>query len=265
MKPIVVTDELIRKYVAEFESELRSMKLNGGRISFTKELSYAEDKNDPQPHAIIRFEPKAFAKMMLLLDGFSSEVAWHGFVRRDGKKEFVIYDIAVYPQTVTGVTVETDEAEYTKWSMTLSDEEFNSMKCQCHSHVNMACTPSATDLKCQSDIISQLNGDQFYIFMIWNKRLECTAWIYDLGENVLYEDKDIVVLLVDESIGDFLSASKQVVVTKTFASKTATAHSAKKKSKPQSQIADAIVGEDSTIWDDLGSSGYPMYSGKGYW
>ena len=45
-----------------------------------------------------------------------------------------------------------------------------------HSHVNMGTSPSATDTKLQEDHLAQLQDNDFYIFLIVNKKREiwCT-------------------------------------------------------------------------------------------
>ena len=60
---------------------------------------------------IIRFTTEAWIKQCSLVQHFNTEIAWHGLVRpiKDG---YEIYDILVYPQEVTGGTVETDQQKY---------------------------------------------------------------------------------------------------------------------------------------------------------
>lgn len=124
-------------------------------------------------------------------------------------------DILVYPQQVSGATVNTDQEEYTNWLYGLEDAVFNALKMQGHSHVDMGVSPSSVDLTHQSEILSQLEGDMFYIFMIWNKRLEHTIKIYDLGSNTLYEDEDIQLVCPD--LEDFLTQADQMVKKKSSA------------------------------------------------
>lgn len=238
MKPIKLTEELIRQMTEEFTAALGKMKLSDGEVTYKKSFKYTEDKDAPRVRVL--FEPEAYAKMLTLLHGFSDEVGWHGIVDRTSDKEFVIKDILVYPQMVTGVTVDTDQEEYQKWMMSLimNDEDtFNHLHMQGHSHVNMATSPSSTDNEFYNDILSQLSDEDYYIFMIFNKRLERTVKIYDLKNNILYENADIDVGIRSENgcLDAFLAQAKSMVtrVTAGFKStdKTKELHDGKKAKK----------------------------------
>lgn len=186
-KPIILTEEIIAEMTAEFSESLRNKKIADGNVTYKKDFVY---KNDEQ--ITVWFTPVAFSKMVVLLQHFSTEVAWHGVVSRvnDG---FVISDIFVYPQKVDGTNVNTDQEEYQKWLMEFDDDMANKLLMQGHSHVNMSTSPSVVDTNHQEQILAQLGGDNFYIFMIWNKRLENTIKVYDLASNTLYEDNDVTV------------------------------------------------------------------------
>jgi hypothetical protein len=123
-----------------------------------------------------------------------------------------IEDIFVYPQEVTGSTVSTDQEEYSKWLYGLDDETFGKIRLQSHSHVNMGVTPSSVDDRHREQILAQLDPEMFYIFMIWNKSLSVHALIYDMQNNILYEDKDVEVKLIsDDGTDEFLSEAKAKV------------------------------------------------------
>lgn len=212
-KPIVLTEEILQEWMKEFETKARSTKMTGGKFTYTQEIEYeGEDK------VKIIFTPSAYIKMLTLLREFSDEVAWHGIVDRHGDDGFVISDILVYPQEVTGSTVNTDQEEYTKWMNAIPMDTFNRMHMQGHSHVNMQVNPSAVDLNHQESIVSQLHGDHFYIFMIWNKRLEHNIKVYDFRENTLYEDKDCVVTVAARGFDTikFVQDAKDQVKRKSY-------------------------------------------------
>lgn len=207
-KPIKLTDELKEMALAEFEKTLNALKMTDGKISYSKNFTYKKDEK-----AMIYFAPLAYAKMVGLITSFDSEVAWHGVGERLEGANFLISDILVYPQTVTGSNVDMDTEAYAKWLMQNDDDErFNQIIMQGHSHVNFGTTPSTVDLNHQDGILSQLTDDMFYIFMIWNKKLEHTTKIYDLKFNTLYEDKDISYSITDgnELDGFVEEAKKQV-------------------------------------------------------
>lgn len=220
-RPIKLTDELKRSVVEEFAAALDNFKMADGKINYSKVFQYkSKDK------ATLTFTAEAYDKMATLIMSFDSEVAWHGVGHRTEGANFVITDILVYPQTVTGTTVEMDEEEYVKWLMS-GDERLDHIIMQGHSHVNMGVTPSAVDLKHQDDILSQLSPDMFYIFVIWNKRGNNTIKIYDLANNTLYDDDDVEYVVMDEekSVYKFAENAKEVVKRKAIGYSSASNHS----------------------------------------
>ena len=216
-KPIKLTEELLARIQQEFTESIRGTKMFDGKISYTKNFKWDNTGDDG---AAVRFTPVAFAKMTMLLQEFDSEVAWHGVAYRSDNNpaEFIITDILVYPQVVSGSTVNTDQDEYTKWLYGLDDEVFNNVRMQGHSHVNFGTTPSSVDTTHQEQILSQLDDDMFYIFMIWNKKFEHTIKIFDLQNNTLYEDSDIVVSIIGENtdLDAFIVNAKELVKKKTY-------------------------------------------------
>ena len=213
-KPIVLTEEIKRQIRDEFLDSLDKAKMADGKVSYSKCFKY-DDKG-----AALWLKPEAYKKMLALVTEFSDEVGWHGTVSRTGDNEFVIEDIFVYPQEVTGSTVNTDQKEYSMWLLGLDDEVFPKLRMQGHSHVNMVTSPSTVDDRHRQQILDQLEPDMFYVFMVWNKRLDVHTLIYDMERNILYEDKDIdVKLLGSEGMDGFLSEAKENVQKKTFPNK----------------------------------------------
>lgn len=211
-KPIKLTDELLAKIQAEFVEAVKGIKMFDGKISYNKSFKRKESEDDK---AYITFTPVAFAKMVMLIQEYTSEVAWHGVVDYDPEvpNVFNIVDILVYPQLVDGSNANTDQAEYTNWLYGLDDDVFSRVRMQGHSHMNFSTTPSAVDTTYWEGILTQLDDDMFYIFMIWNKKFEHTIKIYDLKNNTLYEDKDIEVMICEDGVNldEFIKASKEVV------------------------------------------------------
>lgn len=154
----------------------------------------------------IHFTQAAWKKQCSLIGHFDTEVAWHGLVRPiDGGYE--IYDILVYPQKVTGGTVETDQVQYQTWLMQQPDEIFSTIRYQGHSHVNMQPFPSSVDLNNQRRM--QVPDNDFYIFMIWNKEFYYTARIYDHGKLI---EQNNVDLSYDEDVDqDFIEEVNSMI------------------------------------------------------
>lgn len=215
-KPIKLTPELKQQAVQEFAKALSEMKMADGKLSYSKNFTY---KNEEK--AKILFTPTAYAKMVSLLMAFESEVAWHGVGERMDEKTFVISDILVYPQTVTGTTVDMDTEKYAMWLMENDeDDRFNHIIMQGHSHVKMQTSPSSVDKTHQEEILAQLTDDMYYIFMIWNKRLEHTTKIYDLQNNTLYDDNEIEYGIIDSQcdLDEFIKESNKQVVERKYTS-----------------------------------------------
>ena len=214
-KYIKFTPDLIDKMRQEFDAALSSAKMVGGEFTFKKILDNVDAK------ATLRFTDHAFLKMFTLVQWFDKEIAWHCVAERtENENEYLISDVLVYPQTVTGVTVEMDTGEYAKWienGVLSGDDRFFKLHAQGHSHVNMSTSPSGTDLQHQRGILEDLRPNGFYIFMIWNKRGEYTLWIYDLEKNIVFENKDITLEIGEDGdeFSAFMKEAKDIVKTKT--------------------------------------------------
>lgn len=209
-KNIKITDESLNEVRKAFEEALSTGKFSDGKITFTKTLGVVNRK------ATVYFTELAWLKMQTLIREFDKEVAWHGIAKRGedtSKDEYYITDILVYPQEVTGATVNTDQEKYQMWLMSHDDEVFNNIRMQGHSHVNMGVTPSGVDTSLYDRILEQLDDDMFYIFMIWNKRKEKTIKIYDLAKNILFDTSDVTVEILDDGTGieKFLKDAKDAV------------------------------------------------------
>lgn len=214
-KPIKITDTLMNSIIEEFTENVKKMKLFDGKISYIKNFKWDVDEK-----ATVVFSTDAFAKMTMLVQRFDSEVAWHGVAYRDEKEKsrFYITDILVYPQLVSGSTVNTDQEKYQNWLYAQKDEVFNNIRMQGHSHVNFSTSPSGVDTTHQEKILEQLDDDMFYIFMIWNKKFERTIKIFDLANNTLFENGDVDVLIGSDAVDleAFVGEAKKQVVTKTY-------------------------------------------------
>ena len=197
---IKMTPEYIEECRSDFEKALQLAKLSDGKLNFTKTFSSGDRK------AKVFFAPPAWAKMVILINEFDKEVAWHGVAHRLGEAEgeaaptgpeceYIITDILVYPQEVSAATVEMDTEKYATWLMeNIEDERFNAIRMQGHSHVRMAPTPSSVDLNHQEEILQMLGDNDFYIFMIWNKSFASNVKVYDMKENTLFENGDVTAL-----------------------------------------------------------------------
>lgn len=213
-KMIRLTDSFFNECRGEFDKALSEAKLSDGKFSFTK-LFPSDDRK-----ATVYFTAEAWAKIVVLIDGFDKEVAWHGVAYRGEDEEensYYITDIVVYPQEVSGTTVEMDTEKYAMWlAENAEDDRFNNIHMQGHSHVRMGTTPSGVDLTHQEEILNMLGDDDFYIFMIYNKSFERNCKVYDMKKNALFENGDVTIKLVgeDEGLREFYEAARSMVTDK---------------------------------------------------
>jgi len=241
-----MTEEMKQQAQADFAATLNGVKMSDGKFSYNKSFKYENAS------ATIWLTLIAYKKIVALVTEFPDEVGWHGAVSRSADNEFTIEDIFVYPQEVTGSTVNTDQKAYTNWLYELDDGTFNSIRMQGHSHVNMGVSPSGVDDKHRQQILDQLESDMFYIFMVWNKSLAIHTLVYDMERNVLYEDNDVEVsLLGSEGMDAFLTDAKEKV-QKLSAKKYRGKHKARRPSIEQIEL-------------DAELDGYPPYGMYGYY
>ena len=153
----------------------------------------------------------AYVKMRKLVDDTSTEIGWYGTVTKcPGLNEvYVIEDILVYPQRVTGATCVQDDDKIFEFEMSLTTDQVNTKRFHGHSHVNMGVTPSGVDEQFYQDILSQVND--YFIIAITNKRNDYTVRFYDMRNNILYSDLPIRVL---EDSGNALDVWYERVKTK---------------------------------------------------
>lgn len=243
-KIIKLTDSMIEDLCKDFRDSLTSSKMSDGKVTYTKSFQNYDEK------ATLCFTETAWIKMATLVSEFDKEVAWHGVAKRGddkSKNEYIVSDIMVYPQEVTGSTVNTDQTKYQNWLYSFDDDTFNNIRFQGHSHVNMGTTPSAVDLTHQNSILEQLNDDMFYIFIIINKKHDKTIKIYDLAKNMLFETKDVTIQFIDDGLGlrEFISEAKSMVTEKTYSY------------KPYNNYGNNYYGYSTREYDNFPSYHYP--------
>lgn len=207
MQPIKVNQQVINEVLTNVYTQLGNLNiLKTERLSINKLLS------KPAKDAVeVNFTPEAYHEMCLLIDHFDTEVAWHGLVDRIDQSHFRITKILVYPQKVTGGTVNTDQGKYARWQDRLDDESFSKLRFQGHSHVNMSTNPSSVDMDKQWEMINSFGDNVFYIFMIWNKKRSYNVRVVDMAENVIYSGDDVKVTIGDIDMKEFLAEAEALV------------------------------------------------------
>jgi len=235
MKLLKTKPENINKKIENFTVEIERIKaellkkLNDGdkkldTTLFGKPIAIEplEEVIENKEQATVLFTQTAYIKQKYIVENSAQEIAYHGVVEKRAKGIYIISDIILYPQTVTGATVDTDQQKYTQWIVNLPEETLNSLRYQGHSHVNMSVSPSSVDQKFYETLIE--NIDNFYVFGIQNKQGSNWFSIYDKDENILYEPEDLSWGIVGIYFGEIKDSIKNnISQTEIYdASKTAT-------------------------------------------
>lgn len=135
-------------------------------------------------------------KMFALVDESSVEIQWHGLVKRKENK-YWIYDILMFPQKNSAARTDTDDDKYADWLTNIMQDEnpdkFDDLRMHGHSHVNMQVYSSSIDDTYQEQILANLKENDFYIFMVMNKKREVCTLLYDYVQNILFETADIEI------------------------------------------------------------------------
>lgn len=210
-------------------AELSHKRVLDGEIKLRKD----------ERRATVAFTPVAWVKMYALIDSFNKEVQWHGLVTRLDESTFLIEDILVFPHVASATTVVSDQEEYEEWMNNLSDEQFNACRFHGHSHVHMQVIPSVTDLTYRKNIFENFSTnpmpdeDQFYIFLIFNKRREFSGQVYDITQNALYDTSeiDLEILIENDWISNFTLGAKEIVKDPVVAQPTINKQNDTKKEK----------------------------------
>ena len=216
-----VRDKLIEKYnTTQFMNMTDTIDIKLDVKDILEE--YMNERQSTEPQIFITSE--AYIKMRTLVDKTSTELGWYGFVSKLPGLDnvYVIEDIIVYPQKVTGATCEQDEDRMFEFEMSLTTEQVRARRFQGHSHVNMGVTPSGVDEAFYQDLLSQVRD--YYIIMVTNKRGDNHIRFYDMENNIVYTELELKILLdngtdVDkwyqEEVDNNLSKPTQIIANNT--------------------------------------------------
>lgn len=279
--PIYMTAAMIEENFAaaraEFEEKFakerasaEKVKLPNGTFTFnfSKKWYWGEDNT----RATLHISEKAFARMMLFVQTTTQEVGWHGTIVRDPENptSFCLEDVFLYPQTVTGSTIDANAGEYDLWAVRdVPLETFNKMRFHGHSHVNMDTTPSSTDMDFRARLIQQFK-DGFYVFLIINKSLKINVQIYDFDNNQLFQDKEVDVIIGDDMAAKVKEDRDKMVTTSTYGSSYYKNGVPSAGSNAKGKSYGSYAGGWSGYYDDddddaMDALGYYWDHIKGYW
>lgn len=226
---IFYTQDDIKQITASANKFIQEMSTSLSRKKFydktEKDIKISLDTADivDERKANLIISPEAWVKMYSLVNCFSTEVEWQGTVKRLSETDFLIEDILVFPHQVTAVTVTSDQDEYNNWLNSLDEEVWNKLKFHGHSHVNMGVSPSGTDIEYRKNVLNNIfipgeNEDDFYIFLITNKKCEIECEIFDLKYNAHYTKEQISIdcHLSNCDLSAFISEAKEMTSPKSI-------------------------------------------------
>ncbi len=246
MRYIKLTEQLEQQLLTDFMNKIKGNRFSEEKLSFTFDL-----KQDVKPEDKVNLiiEANAWIKMWGLVSSESGEIGWHMICERINDKTIVIKDVLLYPQYVTGVTVTTDDVGYGNWlHKELDMEEINNLRGHGHSHVNMGTSPSGVDRTWYNEILQSLAEDDYYVFMILNKKDDMFLEIYDLKTNTIYDKKDVNVHILTNNtyLNTWLIEEKRKALQKKevkVATPSVTTNTSKEKTTVE-DILDEIVDVD---------------------
>lgn len=189
MRNIRITDAVIERMCEQVRTAMKGTVVTKDKLDLSVPLKLTlADVDKPT----VMVSAMADQKMRNLVLNCNEEIAWHGTVSYDAESNtYLIEDIFVFPQYTTAATVQSIDEEYGPWLMTLDDETFSKLRMHGHSHVSMGVTPSGVDTTYQEQLIQRVQD--FYIFMIINKREDYHICVYDVVNNIMYDKADIIV------------------------------------------------------------------------
>ncbi len=206
-----IKQKLIEKYDTTIFMNTNAIDLKVDIRELLEEYIAEKDIKTPQ----VFITTNAYVKMRKLVETNSMEIGWYGTVERQPglNNVYVITDIIVYPQLVSGITCTQDEDKLFDFEMSLTTEQVNTKRFHGHSHVNMATGPSGVDEQFYQDLLTQVND--FFIILVTNKKNENTIRFYDKENNIIYNNIEINILNEDGTLlDDWLDETKEVVRTK---------------------------------------------------
>ena len=246
-----IREQIKQKLIEQYDS---TTYMNTDTIKVQVNISelldlYVKENNIPEPTVYITTQ--AYTKMRMLVDKTTTEIGWYGTVTKVPGLTgvYVIEDIIVYPQKVTGATCEQLDDKMFEFEMSLTTDQVNHKRFHGHSHVNMGTTPSGVDEQFYHDILTQVTD--FFIITVTNKRNEYTTRVYDMEHNILFTDVPISVI-DDEGLELDLwyeESKKQLeepIVVNRYYGNNLVKHE-------QLSVVDEMFGKDDEYWDDAES------------
>lgn len=246
-----IREQIKQKLIEQYDS---TTYMNTDTIKVQVNISelldlYVKENNIPEPTVYITTQ--AYTKMRMLVDKTTTEIGWYGTVTKVPGLTgvYVIEDIIVYPQKVTGATCEQLDNKMFEFEMSLTTDQVNHKRFHGHSHVNMGTTPSGVDEQFYHDILTQVTD--FFIVTVTNKRNEYTTRFYDMEHNILFTDVPISViddegLELDSWYEESKKQLEEPIVVNKYYGNNLVKHE-------QLSVIDEMFDKDDEYWDDAES------------
>lgn len=246
-----IREQIKQKLIEQYDS---TTYMNTDTIQVQVNISelldlYVKENNIPEPTVYITTQ--AYTKMRMLVDKTTTEIGWYGTVTKVPGLTgvYVIEDIIVYPQKVTGATCEQLDDKMFEFEMSLTTDQVNHKRFHGHSHVNMGTTPSGVDEQFYHDILTQVTD--FFIITVTNKRNEYTTRVYDMEHNILFTDVPISViddegLELDSWYEESKKQLEEPIVVNKYYGNNLVKHE-------QLSVIDEMFDKDDEYWDDAES------------
>ena len=221
MHKIRISEQDIKNQQKKLREQLSGIKTStAASINVTVSLAVTDKEK-----ALLEFTQEAMNKIKAFVRLCNKEIAWHGTVTKhtvDKRTVYTVNDVFMFPQIVTAATVKGVPDKYALWNAQLPNDIYNHMRFHGHSHVNMGASPSGVDTNYQEEMIETL--EDFYIFLIINKRDDMWVKIVDVEDNIVYDKGDVEITVQGSTeIDDWASAqieeflSEEKVVARTVA------------------------------------------------
>ena len=193
---------------------------DSGKPIIKKIFKKKEDEKPP----MVCFTEQVLAKFKGYVDNCSLEIGWLALVRIDAQGRYIVYDTLLPHQNVSAVTTDLMESglqEVGEEILTTRPDEFNNVRCWCHSHVNMQVCPSGTD---DNTFEQFYENCEYFIRVICNKKGDMRVDFVDLEKEIRFDNINWYILLSKETevlnnsiekyqkeIDEFIEKNKKII------------------------------------------------------
>lgn len=214
----------------------------------------------------VMYTTEAWQTIRYIVAQCSAEVGWLGLVEYYAESNvYLITDIFVPPQEVTGVTTEIESDAMAELANKLLDQDIDTSKLYYwgHSHVNMGVSPSTQD---ERQLDEYLEHCPVFIRGIYNKKGDSKVDVFDTNEGVVFQCVDNYPthdVMPDELVASLKNTLKKNVTERRFlpqthygnknffTGQTTTASKAQAKAKAEAQdLAAGFISYDDYLFRD---------------